>query len=68
MEPHLLAGDVLHLGEIGAETLDEVRLAGSGAAAPVRRAGEEGLRSSASNLQNFAQGIGDDAGQVAAKT
>ena len=32
-EPHLLAGDVLHLGEIGAETLDEVRLAGSGATA-----------------------------------
>ena len=27
VEPHLLAGDVLHLGEIGAETLDEVRLA-----------------------------------------
>ncbi len=43
VEPHLLAGDVLHLGEIGAETLDEVRLAGSGAAAPVRRAGEEGF-------------------------
>ena len=32
-EPHLLAGDVLHLGEIGAETLDEVRFAGRGAAA-----------------------------------
>ena len=43
VEPHLLAGDVLHLGEIGADALDEVRLAGSGAAAPVRRAGEEGL-------------------------
>ena len=33
VEPHLLAGDVHHLGEIGAETLDEVRLAGRGAAA-----------------------------------
>ncbi len=33
VEPHLVAGDVLHLGEIGAETLDEVRLAGRGAAA-----------------------------------
>ena len=43
VEPHLLAGDVLHLGEIGADALDQVRLAGSGAAAPVRRAGEEGL-------------------------
>jgi hypothetical protein len=42
VEPHLLAGDVLHLGEVSAETLNEVRLAGSGAAAPVRRAGEEG--------------------------
>ncbi len=31
-EPHLPGDDVLHLGEIGAETLDEVRLAGSGAA------------------------------------
>ena len=43
VEPHLVAGDVLHLGEVGADALDQVRLAGSGAAAPVRRAGEEGL-------------------------
>jgi hypothetical protein len=43
-EPHLLAGDVLHLVGAGAETLDEVRLAaGSGAAAPLRRAGEVGF-------------------------
>ena len=42
-EPHFLAGDVLHLVETGAETLDEVRVAGSGATPPVRRAGEEGF-------------------------
>ncbi len=30
--PHLLAGDVLHLGEIGADALDGVRFARCGAA------------------------------------
>ena len=42
-EPHPLAGDILHLGEVGVDAVDQVRLAGSGAAAPVRRAGQEGL-------------------------
>ncbi len=43
VEPHLLAGDVLYLGEVGADALDQVRLAGSGAAAPVCRAGDKGF-------------------------
>ena len=43
VEPHLVAGDVLHLGEVGADALDQVRLAGRRAATPVRRTGEEGL-------------------------
>ncbi len=28
VEPHLVAGDVLHLGEVGADALDQVRLTG----------------------------------------
>ena len=43
VEPHLLAGDVLHLGEVDTDAVDKVRVAGRGAVATMRRAGEQGF-------------------------
>ncbi len=42
VEPHLLAGDVLDLGEVGADALDQARLASRGTPPPMRRSGEKG--------------------------
>jgi hypothetical protein len=44
VEPHLVACDILHLGEVGADAVDQVSFAGSGAAAAMRRPTKKGER------------------------
>jgi hypothetical protein len=43
VQPHLLASDVLHLGQVGANAFDQVCLASGSTAPPMSRSGDEGL-------------------------